>query len=76
MKQNKLLLPVLAVLTLGLAPYFPEPHLFGKVRWILGGGEGMQTGDYFDLLMHGAPWVFLGYRLIETLVKSLKKQNS
>lgn len=76
MKQNKLLLPILAVLTLGLAPYFPEPHFFGKVRWILGGGVGMSAGDYFDLVMHGAPWVFLAYRLIEMLLKSLKKQSS
>lgn len=76
MKTNKLLLPILAALTLGLAPYYPEPHFFGKVRWVLGGGTGMRAGDYFDLLMHGAPWVFLAYRLIEMLVKSLKKQNS
>lgn len=76
MKKNKLLLPILAVLTLGLAPYFPEPHFFGKIRWVLGGGEGMQSADYFDLLMHGAPWVFLAYRVIEMFIKSMKKQNS
>jgi hypothetical protein len=76
MKSNKLVLPILAVLTLGLAPYFPEPHFFGKVRWLLGGGDGMKVTDYFDLLMHGAPWVFLIYRLVEMLLKSIKKQNS
>ncbi len=50
-----------ASLTLGLAPFSPEPHLFGKVRWLLGGGEGMQFLDYWDLVMHGAPWVLLLY---------------
>jgi hypothetical protein len=75
-KSNKLLLPILAVLTLGLAPYFPEPHFFGKLRWILGGGAGMQATDYFDLLMHGAPWLFLIYRLTQVLLKSQKKQKS
>ncbi len=76
MKKNKLFLPILAVSTLGLAPYFPEPHFFGKVRWVLGGGEGMQAADYFDLLMHGAPWLFLAYTLLKMLIKSLNKQNS
>lgn len=73
MKKNKLLLPIVAVLTLGLAPYFPEPHIFGKVRWILGGGEGMQSTDYFDLLMHGVPWIFLIYRLTEMFIMSRRK---
>lgn len=53
-------LPVIILcLTLGLAPFFPEPHIFGKVRWLLGGGEGMQPMDYFDLLFHGFPWLLL-----------------
>ncbi len=54
-------------LTLGLAPFSPEPHLFGKVRWILGGAKGMQAMDWFDFLMHGAPFfvlfILLGVRL-------------
>lgn len=44
-------------LTLGLAPFFPEPHLFGKIRWLMGGAEGMTLMDWLDLLMHGTPWV-------------------
>jgi len=46
-------------LTLGLAPFFPEPHIVGKVRWLMGGGEGMRAMDYFDLLFHGATWIYL-----------------
>lgn len=57
-------------LTLGLAPFFPEPHLIGKIRWILGGGEGMQAMDYFDLCFHGAPWVGL---IVVGVKKLLKK---
>jgi hypothetical protein len=53
-------LPVLLLcLTLGLAPFVPEPHIVGKVRWVLGGAEGMQPMDYFDLVFHGFPWVLL-----------------
>lgn len=50
---------LLLSLTLGLAPFFPEPHLFGKIRWIAGGAEGMQLIDWGDFLMHGAPWFLL-----------------
>ena len=66
-------LPVLLLcLTLGLAPFVPEPHILGKVRWLLGGAEGMQAVDYFDLIFHGFPWILLirlgvlkGIRLIK-----------
>jgi len=50
---------IFACLTLGLAPFFPEPHIVGKVRWVLGGGHGMGGMDVFDLLLHGFPWALL-----------------
>lgn len=50
---------LILALTLGLAPFFPEPHIAGKIRWILGGGSGMQLMDYFDLALHGLPWLLL-----------------
>lgn len=49
----------IASLTLGLAPFTPEPHIWGKLTWILGGANGMQAMDWFDFLMHGAPWFLL-----------------
>lgn len=53
-------LPVIVLcLTLGLAPFVPEPHIIGKLRWVLGGAEGMQPIDYFDLVFHGFPWILL-----------------
>jgi len=51
--------PLIASLTLGLAPFVPEPHIVGKLRWLAGGAHGMKGGDWFDLLMHGAPWLWL-----------------
>ncbi|WP_340170385.1 hypothetical protein [Lacinutrix sp.] len=36
---------LLLCLTLGLAPFFPEPHLWGKLKWILGGAKSMQLKD-------------------------------
>jgi hypothetical protein len=49
----------LGSLTLGLAPFLPEPHLVGKIRWVAGGAVGMTVVDWGDLLMHGAPVVWL-----------------
>lgn len=61
---------LLLCLTLGLAPYFPEPHILGKVKWILGGATGMKPMDWFDVLLHGFPFVLL-IRLL--LIKVVKK---
>ncbi|MEZ4896952.1 MAG: hypothetical protein R2806_08965 [Saprospiraceae bacterium] len=51
-------------LLLGLAPFVPEPHLLGKIRWIAGGANGMTLLDWFDFIWHGWPWALvirLGY---------------
>ncbi|WP_375242138.1 hypothetical protein [Lacinutrix sp.] len=56
---NDYRLIILFCLTLGLAPFFPEPHLWGKLKWIIGGANGMQLQDWFDVLMHGFPWILL-----------------
>jgi hypothetical protein len=49
----------IASLTLGLAPFFPEPHIIGKIRWIAGGANGMGFMDWYDVVLHGTPWVLL-----------------
>ncbi len=36
---------LLASLTLGLAPFTPEPHLWGKLKWVWGGFKGV--GRFF-----------------------------
>jgi hypothetical protein len=59
-------------LTLGLAPFTPEPHIIGKLKWISGGANGMQAIDWFDSLLHGLPWLFLITSLIILLFNKLK----
>ena len=49
---------LLAAATLGLAPFFPEPHLVEKLR-MLGQGALVRPVDMFDLAMHAAPVVLL-----------------
>jgi|TARA_R110000868_G_scaffold258628_6_gene516225 hypothetical protein len=61
---------LLLCLSLGLAPYFPEPHILGKLKWILGGATGMKPMDWFDVVLHGFPFVLLIRILI---LKVLKK---
>lgn len=56
---NNIKLIAVLCLTLGLAPFLPEPHLMGKIRWIVGGAKGMGPMDWFDVVLHGLPWVLL-----------------
>jgi hypothetical protein len=61
-------------LTLGLAPFTPEPHIVGKLRWIAGGAKGMAAIDWFDALLHGAPWLFLTALLVAFVVQRLRRR--
>jgi len=61
---------ILLCLTLGLAPFFPEPHFWGKLKWVFGGGIGMKPMDWFDLALHGIPFVLL-FRLLILKLKHL-----
>lgn len=63
---------LLASLTIGLAPFFPEPHVWGKLRWVAGGAVGMQPMDWFDLAMHGLPWLLLGRAVVIQLLPKTK----
>ncbi|WP_055443027.1 hypothetical protein [Lacinutrix himadriensis] len=60
----------LLCLTLGLAPFLPEPHIIGKLKWVFGGAKGMQFMDWFDVVLHGFPFILL-IRLI--LLKLISK---
>ena len=62
-----LFLIVIACLTLGLAPFFPVPHVWEKLT-MLAHGALSRPIDIFDLLLHGAPWLVLILRLL--LVRS------
>ena len=72
---NKIPLSLLIVLclTLGLAPFQPEPHIWEKLKMLMS-GDLVKVIDIFDLIMHGTPWVLLIARLVLTL-KSMKRQQ-
>lgn len=50
---------VLACLTLGLAPFTPQPHIITKLIWLRDGAKGQYWLDWFDLSMHALPWLLL-----------------
>jgi hypothetical protein len=66
---NKIPYPLLIILslTLGLAPFTPEPHLVEKITMLLVGNL-VRPVDIFDLVMHASPIVLLivkiGYSLL------------
>ena len=72
--KSKLVTPLIFVLILVFAPFTPEPHLFGKIRWVIGEGSGMAALDIFDLVLHAAPWIWLFYSFANSLMAS--KKNS
>lgn len=49
---------IFACLTLGLAPFIPEPHIVEKLRMLIKGTLSRPI-DWFDLVLHGTPWVLL-----------------
>ena len=62
---------IIACLTLGLAPFVPEPHIWGKAKWITGGANGMALMDWWDTILHGSPWAVLLFFLGKDLFQKL-----
>ncbi|KAB2879121.1 RND transporter [bacterium] len=63
--------PLLASLTLGLAPFTPEPHIWKQMAAIWH-GTLHEWIDWFDLVLHGFPWIWL----LAVLMTMLKNKNS
>jgi len=61
-------LPFLLItcLTLGLAPFTPEPHVWQKLK-MLTSGTLSDPVDIFDFIMHGLPFILLILKLISLL---------
>jgi hypothetical protein len=59
---------LIAALTLGLAPFAPEPHVWEKLKMLFA-GELARPIDIFDLVLHGTPWLLLGVKLVRELAR-------
>ena len=67
--QRELVLAALAAVTLGLAPFYPHPHVYKQLVNLVR-GELSAPIDVFDLVLHGAPWlalVVVGIRTARTV---------
>jgi len=54
--------------SLGMAPFFPEPHVWEKLQMLMDGTLSRQV-DIFDLFMHGTPWVLLPLKIFRVATK-------
>ena len=65
----------LATITLGLAPFNP-PHIWSKVVLISRGeGAAFNSMDWFDVLLHGSPWLLLIVFGVQFLIKKKAESN-
>lgn len=62
------LIPV--AILLGLAPFVPEPHLWEKLKMLIA-GTLVKPIDIFDLVLHSAPVVLVGLKLLR--IRTLKR---
>ena len=58
---------VIACLTIGLAPFNP-PHIWEKLQ-MLSRGRLVRPIDWFDLFLHGTPWLLLVLKTIFSVSK-------
>ncbi len=70
--MDKWIAPILVAATLGLAPFFPEPHIWKQLKNIAN-GTFTQPIDWLDLVMHGAPWGYLFYKIALSFKKEKGK---
>ena len=71
--KYRILIPL--ALILGPAPYFSEPHLSEKIR-MLAEGVLRKPIDIFDLILHSAPLILLGYKAGSDLARRITAKNS
>tara|TARA_R110000868_G_scaffold33874_1_gene122657 strand:- start:885 stop:1106 length:222 start_codon:yes stop_codon:yes gene_type:complete len=62
-----LIFVILACLTLGLAPFTPEPHIWEKLK-MLAAGSLRKPVDIFDFFFHAWPWLLLMAKLARMAV--------
>ena len=54
---------LIVALTLGLAPFVPEPHVWEKLKMLFA-GDLSRPIDIFDLILHGVPWLLVGLKVL------------
>lgn len=63
---------IILCLTLGLAPFTPEPHVWEKIKMLVAGNL-IRPVDIFDLILHGLPFILLLLKITEKMVYKKSK---
>lgn len=66
--EMPLSIALILVLTLGLAPFVPEPHIWEKLKMLFG-GTLVKPIDMFDLALHATPFLLLIIKLARMALK-------
>ena len=65
---------ILISLSLGLAPFTPEPHLMEKTRMLFH-GQLSRPIDIFDLFLHGTAPLLLLVKSVRQVFKEKKRRH-
>lgn len=68
-----LLILIIGALIIGLAPFFPQPHLFEKLRMLFQ-GTLIKPVDIVDLIMHASFPLLLLFKFIVMLFLSFTEK--
>ena len=60
---------VILCVTLGLAPFSP-PHIIEKLSMLIKGNL-IKPLDWFDLFLHGIPWIILVLKIAAFFIKKV-----
>lgn len=69
-----LIVLIAIALTLGLAPFSPQPHVVEKLHMLFSGSLTRPI-DIFDLLLHGVPWILLAIKLMRMGLLQMKDEK-
>ncbi len=63
------LIVIVTVVTMGLAPYKPEPHVWEKLNMLMAGtlSRPLDIGDFF---LHVTPWLLLILKTLREFSRS------
>ena len=65
---------IIITLTLGLAPFNPEPHVVEKITMLFN-GELARPVDIFDLFLHGTPWILFSLKVLTLFINKQEDEQ-
>ena len=73
--RSRVTMGAIGSLTLGLAPFFPHAHIYKQLVRLFE-QRPAEPLDTVDLVLHGAPWVFLVVSLAAWAIDAARRARS